>query len=91
VEKAPWEKVSRGGAAAPTAERMAYCPQRREMVRTPVYSGPGLPAETRLEGPAIIEHPGTTIVIHTGQAARIDAFRHTHIATGVTGKGGRGE
>ena len=90
VEKAPWEKVGGAGDAKPTATRMAYCPQRQSMVSTPAYNGPALPAETRIEGPAIIEHPGTTIVIHTGQSARIDAFRHTHISTGVIEKGGPG-
>jgi N-methylhydantoinase A/oxoprolinase/acetone carboxylase beta subunit len=32
-----------------------------------------------LTGPAIIEHPGTNIVVLTGQIARIDEYRHTHI------------
>lgn len=81
VEKAPWEKVPGEGAATPSATRPAYCPQQRSMVTTPIYDGPRLPAGTRLAGPAIIEHPGTTIVIHAGQQGRIDAFRHTHIST----------
>jgi N-methylhydantoinase A len=87
VGKAPWERVPKGGVAGPTATRLAYCPQRRTMVSTPIYDGPRLPADTRIAGPAIIEHPGTTIVIHTGQEARIDEFRHTHIATGANVQG----
>jgi len=67
------------GESAPRGNRMTYCPQRRDMVATPVYDGPGLPAGARLEGPAIIEHPGTTIVVLAGQRARIDAERNTRI------------
>jgi N-methylhydantoinase A/oxoprolinase/acetone carboxylase beta subunit len=32
-----------------------------------------------IAGPAVIEHPGTNIVVLDGQSARIDDFRHTHI------------
>ncbi len=88
VTKAPWERVSDSGVSSPIATRPAYCPKRRAMVATPVYDGPRLAAETRITGPAIIEHPGTTIVIHSGQHATIDAFRHTHVATGATGATG---
>ena len=57
------------------------------MVETPIYDGLSLPAGTELAGPAVIEHPGTTIVVLTGQTARIDNFRHTRILTGI-GAGG---
>ena len=67
------------GTSVPRGERMTYCPQRRDMIATPVYDGPGLPAGALLEGPAIIEHPGTTIVVLAGQRARIDAHRNTRI------------
>ena len=33
-------------------------------------------------GPAIIEDPGTTIVIHPGNKVEIDAYRNTHINLG---------
>ena len=33
-------------------------------------------------GPAIIEDPGTTIVIHPGNRVEIDAYRNTHIHIG---------
>ena len=67
------------GQSAPSGERMTFCPLRRDMVPTPVYDGPSLPAGALLEGPAIIEHPGTTIVVLAGQRARIDAQRNTRI------------
>jgi N-methylhydantoinase A len=88
VEKAPWERRSAGSAPSPKATRSAYCPRRRAMVPTPVFDGPALPPGSQVDGPAIIEHPGTTIVVHTGQEARIDEFRHTHIATSANAKGG---
>ncbi len=72
-------------AAAPRAahERMTYCPRRNDMVATPVYDGPSLAPGAELAGPAIIEHPGTTIVVLAGQRARIDDYRHTHIIMGA--------
>ncbi len=56
------------------------------MVSTPIYDGPALPAGTAVAGPAIIEHPGTTIVVLPGQSARIDEWRHTHIHVAAPGE-----
>ena len=36
------------------------------MVETSIYDGPALPAESLIEGPAVIEHPGTNIVVFDG-------------------------
>jgi len=71
------------GAPVVRLRRPAYCPRARRMVETPVYDGLSLAAGTALAGPAVIEHPGTTIVVLTGQTARIDDFRHTRILTGI--------
>jgi N-methylhydantoinase A len=60
---------------------MVYCARERGMVTTPVYDGPALVPESVITGPAVIEHPGTTIVVLSGQTARIDQYRHTHIFT----------
>jgi N-methylhydantoinase A len=79
VDRAPWETAPVGAPPAPRACRAAYCPMRRDMRTTPVYDGPALPAGAEIAGPAIMEHPGTTIVVLAGQTARIDAYRHTHI------------
>ena len=70
-----------GRAVAPRTFRMTWCPRSRDMVRTPIYDGPSLPAKARIAGPAVIEHPGTTIVVLAGQTASVDEQRHTHIAT----------
>lgn len=73
------ERGSVTGHSRPGTERSTYCPVRRDMVNTPVFDGPELPVGAAITGPAIIEHPGTTIVVLTGQRAEIDSFRHTHI------------
>jgi N-methylhydantoinase A len=70
---------SKGTSAVASGERMTFCPRRNEMVATPVYDGPALPAGAKLSGPAIVEHPGTTIVVLAGHHAHIDHYRHTHI------------
>jgi N-methylhydantoinase A len=81
------ERAARADApAAPIERRPAYCPTRRSMVETPVYAGPALPSGTRISGPAIIEHPGTTIVVLTGQGASIDEWRNTHITPAAAGR-----
>jgi N-methylhydantoinase A len=78
VSTTRWPK---GTAVAPRTHRMTWCPYRREMIATPIYEGPALPAFAELAGPAVIEHPGTTIVVLAGQTATIDEQRHTHIVT----------
>jgi N-methylhydantoinase A len=79
VDKPPTERASSGTAPNPRAKRPTYCPRRRAMVDTSIYDGPALPADTVIAGPAVIEHPGTNIVVLDRQHARIDEFRHTHI------------
>jgi len=79
VDKPATERAPSGKAPAPRARRPTYCPRRRAMVDTSIYDGPALPAGTVIAGPAVIEHPGTNIVVLDGQQARIDDFRHTHI------------
>jgi N-methylhydantoinase A len=77
---------SEGGEVAPRTHRMTWCPRSGAMVRTPIHDGPSLPAQARIAGPAVIEHPGTTIVVLAGQTATIDDQRHTHIATAVASR-----
>jgi len=78
--RAPWPT---GARVEPRTHRNTWCPRTRGMVATPIFDGPELPAGMRIAGPAIIEHPGTTIVVLAGQAAAIDEQRHTHITTGL--------
>ncbi len=66
-----------GRATTPHARRLTWCPTQARMVETPVYDGPSLATGAAFAGPAIIEHPGTNIVVLAGQTARIDDDRHT--------------
>lgn len=79
VDKPIAERVATGAAPVPRTRRDTWCMRRRAMVDTAIHDGPSLPAESIIDGPAVIEHPGTNIVVLDGQRARIDAFRHTHI------------
>jgi N-methylhydantoinase A len=83
------ERAAAGGSNEPRARRMTYCAIQGDMVDTPVYDGPALAPGYELDGPAIIEHPGTNIVVLRGQTARIDEFRHTHIAVADTARSSR--
>jgi N-methylhydantoinase A len=56
--------------ARATARRKAYFEGRFQTV--PVYDGPSIPAGQRIRGPALIEEPFTTIVLHPGQTAALD-------------------
>jgi N-methylhydantoinase A len=82
VAKPPAAKQQGRGSASPRLTRKAFCPIVNGMVDTPVYEGAGLAPGTTVSGPAVIEHPGTTIVLHTGHKARIDEFGNTRIASG---------
>jgi N-methylhydantoinase A len=81
VAQPPEQHATAGGSTMPVGDRMVYCARERAMVTTPVYDGPALVPESVITGPAVIEHPGTTIVVLSGQTARIDQYRHTHIFT----------
>ena len=45
------------------------------MVGTPVYEHDRLPVGARLQGPAIVESPYTTIVVPTRWEAEVDPYR----------------
>ena len=54
----------------------------RQAVDCPVYDGPRLAPDTRLEGPAFIDHPSTSIVLRPGDRAEITAEGHTRLFPG---------
>ena len=54
--------------------RPVYWAELGDFELTPVFWGERLVAGNRVAGPAIIQVPDTTIVVHPGQAARIDAY-----------------
>lgn len=59
---------------AKTGERTVYF--SKEPVKTPIYNGSLLRPGNLINGPAIIEQWGTTIVVYPGQEALIDANRN---------------
>jgi N-methylhydantoinase A len=79
INKPIAELASKSRAKIKAESRMAYCLKNQKMVRHLIYDGPSLPSNFELSGPALIEHPGTTIVISANQFAKIDKYKHTHI------------
>ena len=47
-----------------------------------IYDGPSLAPGMEFAGPAIVEDPGTTIVIHPGNRVTVDGYRNIHIEVG---------
>jgi N-methylhydantoinase A len=82
VAKPMAAKHTGGNGTTPRIRRETFCPIINGMVDTPIYEGASLKAGATVSGPAVIEHPGTTIVLHTGHKARIDEFGNTRIASG---------
>ncbi|MDE2912586.1 MAG: hydantoinase/oxoprolinase family protein [Paracoccaceae bacterium] len=50
--------------------------------RATLYDGERLRPGMRFQGPAIIEDPGMTVVVHSGNRVRMDGFGNTHIELG---------
>lgn len=61
------------------SERNVYLYEIKDYVTARVYDGAQLQPGMDLLGPAIIEHPGTTIVIGPNQRAQIDHYLNTVI------------
>jgi N-methylhydantoinase A len=59
-------------SAALLGARPAYDTGREAFVDTAIYDGPSLRPDNRLAGPAIVEYPGTTVAVLSGQEARVD-------------------
>ncbi len=47
-----------------------------------IYDGPSLKPGMEFAGPAIVEDPGTTIVVNPRSSARVDAYGNVHIELG---------
>ncbi len=54
--------------------------------KVPVFDGASLKAGPTVRGPAIIEEPFTTIVLHQGQSATLDRFGNYRISVGAAAK-----
>jgi N-methylhydantoinase A len=51
-----------------------YWPEAGEWVATPIYDGTLLRPGNKVPGPAIIEQPGTTIVVPAAASAGVDSY-----------------
>jgi len=61
------------GAASPTPRRRRiFEPAKLQWTEADVFQWAELPAEFALTGPAIVEHPETTIYVGPGQSLRLD-------------------
>ncbi|MDR7075194.1 N-methylhydantoinase A [Neobacillus niacini] len=67
------------GKATPRTERNVYFHEVNDFMTTYIYNEEDLEAGMEITGPAIIEHPGTTIVIGPQQKAMIDEYLNTVI------------
>jgi N-methylhydantoinase A len=72
---------SGGKTVPPRLRRPAFCPFAGGMVDTAVYDGRELGAGWQVAGPAVIEQPGTTIVVHSAQMAGVDDFGNFRITS----------
>ena len=66
----------------PRARRQAFCFARRELTDFAVFDRATLRAGDLVPGPAIVEEETTTLVFHSGQTARVDAYGHLFIGDG---------
>lgn len=81
TEKPALPRFRRSAAAAPRkGRRRAHF--EGQFVSTPVYDGPRIRAGQTIRGPAIIEEPFTTIVLHPGERAVLDGAGNYRIRVG---------
>jgi len=69
----------RAPAEAGAGWRDVYWSELGRQVATPIWDGQALRPGNRLAGPAVVETPDTTVVVHPGQSLRIDAFGNFEI------------
>jgi N-methylhydantoinase A len=78
------EQAATPSDAARAGARPVYWAELGDFELTPVWWGERLVAGNRVAGPAIIQVPDTTIVVHPGQAARIDAYGNVLVDLAVS-------
>lgn len=80
--------ASAGAIAEPSASdsRSVYWPESKQWLDTATYDGAVLQPGHRLAGPAIVEQPGTSVVIPPGAVADVDALRNLIITLDEEGE-----
>jgi len=71
-------------ATARKPRRGVYWADLVRVVDTPVYDGSELRPGNAVAGPAVVETPDTTVVVHPGQALCVDRFGNFEIAVAAT-------
>lgn len=79
-ELRPAELGDEDASGAQVEERPAYFVTAREVRTVPCYDFERLSPGNRIEGPAIVWTPITTIVVNPGQVARCDQFKNIAIS-----------
>jgi N-methylhydantoinase A len=69
---ARYEAAGDDASPALRSHRRVYDPTLNDFVDTPVYDGRALRPENSFVGPAVVEYPGTTVALVSGQSARVD-------------------
>jgi N-methylhydantoinase A len=64
--------VNRQAMLTPVGERRVFWPILGKEVDTPIYRGKGFRSGERLEGPAVVELPNTTVVVQPGHLMDVD-------------------
>lgn len=78
------QTIARREGSPPVARgaRQAFCFAQRAMTEFKVYDREQLQCGDRVEGPAIVEEPTTTLVFFSDQAAVVDEYGHLFISRG---------
>jgi N-methylhydantoinase A len=64
--------IADGASATPVGERPVWWEAERGFRETAIYDGTLAGAGAAIDGPAVVEMPETTIVVHPGQRGRVD-------------------
>jgi N-methylhydantoinase A len=67
------------GEVEPVSRRRAYDAATGELAGTAIFDGPSLRPGHRLAGPAIVEYPGSTVALCSGQVAEVDELLNIEI------------
>lgn len=79
LQMKPAQPTDTPASAALKGERMVdYALEGRH--NAAIYDGEKLESGMRFTGPAIVEDPGTTIVIHPGNRVQVDPWHNIHIS-----------
>jgi N-methylhydantoinase A len=73
------ERVDVAEGATQMETRDVYWPDENEFVETAIHEGAALGRNSRVEGPAVIQFPDTTVPVRPAQHATVDDIANIHI------------